>query len=666
MTIKEKIEVLRKELHEHNYRYYALDNPTISDFEFDKMLEELQKLEDAHPEFADPNSPTKRVGGVVTKNFPTVKHDSAMYSLANSYDVEDLKNWEARINRTVGADVWYSCELKFDGASISLTYEDGRLLRAVTRGDGEQGDDVTENIKTIASVPLVLQGDYPSRFDARGEIIMSKAGFEALNKEREAEGLDLFRNPRNTASGSLKLQDSAEAAKRPLECYIFSIVTDEVINDSHITSLQDAKSWGFKISNDSIKTNSLADVIEYIQYWEQNRHNLPFEIDGAVIKVDSFAMQHDLGFTSKAPRWAMAYKFKANQVSTVLESISYQVGRTGAITPVANLKAVELDGTTVRRASLHNADQIEKLDIRIGDTVFVEKGGEIIPKILGVDLSKRPADSQATIYLSNCPECGTELVRTPGEANHYCPNVDGCAPQVAGRIQHYISRKAMDIQGLGDETVKLLVDNKLISSPADLYDLQMGELLPLERMAERSAMNLLNGIEESKKIPFERVLFALGIRYVGETVAKILAQEFKSIQALREATKEALLEINEIGEAIATSVVEYFENPINLEQVERLKNYGVQLELSEEDLANQSDKLEGQTIVISGVFYKISRKDLKTLIEDNGGKVTSSISRNTSMVVAGDRMGPSKLARAQELGVKIVDEDTFFEYFKNL
>ena len=659
MEIKNKIEALRKELHEHNHNYYVLDNPSISDYEFDRLLAELQELEEKHPEYMDSNSPTMRVGGAITKLFPTVVHDTPLYSLANSYSLEDLRDWEKRVKKSIGGQVSYSCELKFDGASISITYQDGELLRAVTRGDGTQGDDVTDNIKTIRSVPLRLKGDYPSRFDVRGEVILPLSGFAELNRKREKEGLELFRNPRNTASGTLKLQDSKEVAKRPLDCIVFTVVSKETIGESHVETLKKAEAWGFKISKHTIEAKSMDEVIDFITYWDKHRVELPFETDGIVIKVNDLHQQEELGFTAKAPRWAMAYKFKATQVSTILESIVYQVGRTGAITPVANLKAVELDGTTVRRASLHNADQIEKLDVRVGDTVFVEKGGEIIPKILGVDYSKRKVDSQSVVYVTECPECGTELVRAEGEAQHYCPNSMGCPPQVKGRIQHFISRKAMDIQGLGEETVGLLVDNHLIETPADLYELKKEQLLPLERMAERSATNLINGVEESKKIPFERVLFALGIRYVGETVAKKLAQHYKSIKDLMEATKEDLLTVDEVGEAIATSVSNFFEEEKNRILIERLFHYGLQLELDAKDLENRTDKLNGGTYVISGVFHQISRSDLKKRIEDNGGKVTSSISGRTTMLVAGDKMGPSKFQAAEKHKVQIINEKDF-------
>mgnify|MGYP001063084120 CR=1 FL=1 len=658
---KEKITQLREALRQHNYNYYVLDNPTISDYEFDMLLKELQKLEVAHPEFYDENSPTQRVGGKVTKDFKTVKHDFRMYSLDNSYSKEDLLDWEKRIKKLIDGDVQYTCELKYDGASMSLTYEHGKLVRAVTRGDGEQGDDVTTNVKTIKSVPLKLKGDYPERFDIRGEIVLPIAAFKQMNEERIAAGEDPYRNPRNTASGSLKLQDSAEVAKRPLECLLYNIKGNKFDFETQFKGLEKARAWGFKVPNEAKLVNSVDEILDYVNYWETHRHDLPYEIDGVVIKVNSLFQQEELGFTSKAPRWAMAYKFKAEQVSTILNEISYQVGRTGAITPVANLEPVELAGTTVKRASLHNADQIEKLDIRVGDTVYVEKGGEIIPKIIGVDISKRPKDSSPTVYINDCPECHTALVRPEGEAKHYCPNANACPPQVAGRIQHFISRKAMDIDGLGSETVVLLVKEQLISNYADLYELTVEQIIPLERMAQKSAENLIQGIKASKAIPFERVLFALGIRYVGETVAKKLARHYKSIDNLMSATILDLTMVDEIGERIAKSVTEFFSQEEHIKIVERLKTYGLQLKISEEQLAQQTDTLAGQTIVVSGVFEKVSRNELKKLIEDNGGKVGSSISSKTTYLVAGDKMGPSKRTKAESLGVPIITEDDFLE-----
>lgn len=664
MNTQQKIQSLRDELRQHNYNYYILDNPTISDYEFDMKLKELQALEEAHPEFYDENSPTKRVGGTITKNFNTVVHDFRMYSLDNSYSKEDLMDWEKRIKKMVDGDVQYTCELKYDGASMNLTYENGKLVRAVTRGDGVQGDEVTANVKTINTVPLQLKGDYPERFDIRGEIILPIEGFLKMNEERITNDEEPYRNPRNTASGSLKLQDSSEVAKRPLECLLYSIKGNNLNISTQFEGLEKAREWGFKVPQEAKLVNSIDEVLEYVNYWDEHRHNLPYEIDGVVVKVNSLYQQDELGFTAKAPRWAMAYKFKAEQVSTRLNEIIYQVGRTGAITPVANLEPVQLAGTIVKRASLHNADQIEKLDIREGDEVFVEKGGEIIPKIIAVDLAKRPVDSQVTTYISNCPECQTELVRPEGEAKHYCPNYNGCPPQIVGRIQHYISRKAMDIEGLGGETVALLVKEGLISNYADLYELTVEQVIPLERMAEKSAENLVNGIEASKQIPFERVLFALGIRYVGETVAKKLAKHYKSIDALMFASVLDLVTVDEIGERIAESVVEFFSSEENKVMVERLKGYGVQLEISAEKLANQTEKLKGQTFVVSGVFESISRNDLKKLIEDNGGKVSSSISSKTSYVVAGDKMGPSKRTKAESLGITILSEEEFLQFLE--
>lgn len=664
MDIKSKIESLRDELRQHNYNYYILDNPTISDYEFDVKLEELKALEEAHPEFDDENSPTKRVGGTITKNFNTVVHDFRMYSLDNSYSKEDLMDWEKRIKKMVDGNVQYTCELKYDGASMNLTYENGKLIRAVTRGDGVQGDEVTANVKTINTVPLQLKGDYPDRFDIRGEIVLPIEGFLKMNEERIANDEEPYRNPRNTASGSLKLQDSSEVAKRPLECLLYSIKGNNLNISTQFEGLEKARAWGFKVPKEAKLVNSIDGVLDYVSYWEEHRHSLPYEIDGVVVKVNNLYQQEELGYTAKAPRWAMAYKFKAEQVSTRLNEITYQVGRTGAITPVANLEPVQLAGTIVKRASLHNADQIEKLDIREGDEVFVEKGGEIIPKIIAVDFTKRPVDSKPTTYITHCPECQTELIRPEGEAKHYCPNYNGCPPQIVGRIQHYISRKAMDIEGLGGETVALLVNEGLISNYADLYDLKAEQVIPLERMAEKSAENLVKGIDASKQIPFERVLFALGIRYVGETVAKKLAKHYKSLDAIMYASVLDLVSVDEIGERIAESVVEFFSSEENKVIIERLKTYGVQLEISAEKLANQTDKLKGQTFVVSGVFETISRNDLKKLIEDNGGKVSSSISSKTSYVVAGDNMGPSKRTKAENLGITIISEQEFLSLLK--
>jgi len=659
MDIEQELKKLREELQQHNYKYYVLDKADISDYEFDMKLKRLQELEEQYPEFYDVNSPTLRVGGQVTKNFETVVHDYRMYSLDNSYSKEDLLDWEKRIKKIVDGDISYTCELKYDGASISLTYVNGELLRAVTRGDGIQGDNVTANVKTIKSVPLKLKGDYPAKFDIRGEIILPHAGFLQMNEDRIAQGEEPYANPRNTASGSLKLQDSKETAKRPLDCLLYSIVGDRTGIMTQYEGLEKARAWGFKVPEESRRVDSIDEVLEFVEYWDVHRHDLPYETDGVVVKVNAIPQQDELGFTAKAPRWAMAYKFKAEQVSTKLNEITYQVGRTGAVTPVANLEPVLLAGTTVKRASLHNADQIEKLDIRVGDTVFVEKGGEIIPKIVKVDIAKRDENIPPTVYAEYCPECQTPLIRKDGEAQHYCPNDKGCPPQIIGRIQHYISRKALDIEGLGGETVALLVKEGLIVSYADLYELKKEQIIPLERMAEKSADNLIVGIRKSKEIPFERVLFGLGIRYVGETVAKKLAKHYKSIQGIIAATEEELINVDEIGVKIAQSVSEFFKDEENLVLVERLREYGVQLEVSAEKLANQTEKLNGQSIVVSGVFEKVSRNELKKLIEDNGGKVSSSISSKTSYIVAGANMGPSKLEKANKLGIEILNEDDF-------
>lgn len=657
MNVLDTIKNLRDELNQHNYNYYVLDNPTISDFEFDQKLKQLQDLELQHPEFFDENSPTQRVGGTIIKNFETVQHEFRMYSLDNSYSIEDLQDWETRIQKVLGdVPLEYTCELKYDGASISISYEKGRLVRAVTRGDGFQGDDVTNNIKTIKAVPIHLKGDFPEKFDIRGEIILPFAGFEKMNQELIEIGETPYSNPRNTASGSLKLQDSAEVAKRPLDCLLYFVIGNNLPFKTQFEGLQKARDWGFKVPTQSKLAKNLNEVFEYINYWDKHRHDLPYETDGVVIKVNNLQHQEELGYTAKSPRWAMAYKFKAEQVTTTLNSISYQVGRTGAITPVANLEPVQLAGTIVKRASLHNADQIEKLDIRIGDEVFVEKGGEIIPKIIAV--AKRGNQTEPTKYITYCPECQTELIRNEGEANHFCPNFYGCPPQIMGRIQHFITRKAMDIDGLGGETVALLFNAGLVTNYADLYELKKEQIIPLERMAEKSAENLINGIEKSKSIPFERVLYALGIRYVGETVAKKLAKHYKSIDALANASIMDLILVDEIGDKIAQSVVQFFENQENIRIIERLKQYGVQLESGEES-ALLSDKLNGKTFVVSGVFEIYSRDELKKAIEDNGGKVGSSISSKTDYVVAGDNMGPSKLEKANQLKIPIISEVDF-------
>ena len=661
MKEKEQIFKLRKELSQHNHSYYVLDEPSITDFEFDIKLKQLQALELNYPELYDASSPTLRVGGEVTKNFETIVHAQRMYSLDNSYTKEDLMDWEVRLRKMVDGPISYACELKYDGASISLTYENGLLVQALTRGDGTQGDNVTANIKTIKSVPLKLKGDYPDKFEIRGEIVLPFSGFKALNEEKIAAGEEPYKNPRNTASGSLKLQNSVEVARRPLECLLYSIVGENTGIQTQFDNLEKARSWGFKVPNVAKISNSIDDVLEFVNYWDVHRHELPYETDGIVVKVNNLFQQAELGFTAKAPRWAMAYKFKAEQVSTLLEHISYQVGRTGAITPVANLLPVELAGTIVKRASLHNADQIDKLDVRIGDWVYVEKGGEIIPKIIGVDPSRRSQDSSKTVYINSCPECETSLIRKDGEAQHYCPNDMGCLPQMIGRFQHYISRKALDIEGLGGETVALLVIAGLIRDYADLYELTTDQIIHLDRMASKSADNLVNGVQSSKEVSFERVLFGLGIRYVGETVAKKLAKHYKSIKALSEATLEGLETVDEIGVKIAESVVAFFKKEANIKMVSRLILYGVQLELSEEALSNQTTQLQGLRFVVSGIFETVSREELKELIDSNGGKVVSSISAKTSFVVAGANMGPSKRTKADSLKVPVISEKDFLE-----
>ncbi|WET03283.1 NAD-dependent DNA ligase LigA [Flavobacterium sp. YJ01] len=660
MSIQETIQNLRNELNQHNYNYYVLDNATISDYDFDVKLKELQDLENKNPEFFDENSPTQRVGGAITKNFKTIAHQYRMYSLDNSYSKEDLLDWENRIQRVLGnVNLQYTCELKYDGASISISYENGKLVQALTRGDGFQGDEVTNNIKTIKSIPLHLKGNYPDKFDIRGEIILPFAGFEKMNQELIEIGETPYSNPRNTASGSLKLQDSAEVAKRPLECLLYFVTGNNLPFSSQFEGLESARNWGFKVPKEAKLVNNMHEVFDFIDYWDVHRHNLPYETDGVVIKVNSIQHQEELGYTAKSPRWAIAYKFKSEQVSTKLKSISYQVGRTGAITPVANLEPVQLAGTIVKRASLHNADQIEKLDIRINDAVFVEKGGEIIPKIIAVDLDKRPENSEPTQYITHCPECQTELVRNEGEANHYCPNFYGCPPQIIGRVQHYISRKAMDIEGLGGETVALLFKNNLVHNYADLYELKVDDILHLERMAQKSAENLVNGVQKSKEIPFESVLFALGIRFVGESVAKKLAKHYKNIDALSQASLMDLILVDEIGERIAKSVIEFFENEENKKIIERLKSYGIQFEIEEKINPNATEKFVGKTFVVSGVFSQFSRDELKKTIEDNGGKVGSSISAKTDFVVAGDNMGPAKLEKATKLNIPILSEEDF-------
>ena len=657
MTDLEKIIQLRETINQHNHNYYVLDTPTITDFAFDQLLKELQDLEVKNPQFFDENSPTQRVGGTITKNFNTVVHDYRMYSLDNSYSEEDLRDWEARLIKQLGRNqLTYTCELKYDGASISLTYENGKLLRAVTRGDGIQGDDVTQNVKTIKSVPLVLKGNYPTRFDIRGEIILPYAGFNKMNEELISKGETPYSNPRNTASGSLKLQDSAEVAKRPLDCLLYFVVGKDLPLKTQYEALESARHWGFKVPSAIKLAKNIEEVIDFIHFWDKARHDLPYETDGVVIKVNDLQYQDELGYTAKSPRWAMAYKFKAEQVSTILESIDYQVGRTGAITPVANLKPVQLAGTIVKRASLHNADQIAKLDIRLGDEVYVEKGGEIIPKIVGI--AKRGLQLEPTTYITHCPECDTALVRQAGEAQHYCLNETGCKPQIVGKVQHFISRKAMNIDGLGDETVLLLFESGLIKNYADLYDLKVEQITPLERIAQKSAENIITGLLASKEVPFERVLFALGIRHVGETVAKKLAKYYKNIDAIMMANVLELNMVDEIGDKIAQSVVDFFSASAHVDLINRLKEKGLQFEYHEMQV-QMSEVLKGKTIVVSGVFSKYSRDELKTMIEANGGKNGSSISSKTDYLVAGDNMGPAKLEKANQLKVPIITEEDF-------
>jgi len=665
-----KIQVLSKLLEQHNYNYYVLDNPTISDYDFDQLLEELMALEKQFPEFLSPNSPSQRVGGQITKEFKSVKHQYAMLSLSNSYNQEDLLDFDRRVREGLGITaigglfdegIDYVCELKFDGLSISLIYENGKLTQAITRGDGVQGDDVTTNAKTIKSIPLQLKGNYPEKFEIRGEVFMPRPVFDAINKEREEIGDALMANPRNAASGSMKMQDSVQTAKRKLDCFLYYVLGENLPHQSHFDNMHAAKSWGFKISEDAKLCSGINEVINFINHWDKERFKLPYDIDGIVIKVNSYNQQQNLGFTAKSPRWAIAYKFKAEQVSTELLSIAYQVGRTGAITPVANLQPVQLGGTTVKRASLHNADIIEKLDVRLGDMVFVEKGGEIIPKIIGVDLSKRKADSQPTHYITQCPECNTELQRNEGEANHFCPNENECPPQVIGKMEHFVSRKAMNIDSLGGETIVQLFKAGLVKNIADLYDLKKEQLLPLERLAEKSANNLIEGLDASKQVPFERVLYAIGIRHVGETTAKKIAKKVKTLDVLIHSTKEELLAIDEVGEIITISLHDFFSNEKNKAIIEKLKAAGLQFELSEEQQQGGSDKLKDLTFVISGVFAKHSRDQYKEMIELHGGKNSGSISKKTSFVLAGDNMGPEKLKKAESLGVKMIKEDEFLE-----
>ncbi len=660
MVVKDKIKALREALEQHNYNYYVLSAPTISDREFDEMMKELQVLEEAHPEYADPHSPTQRVGSDLSKEFEQVVHKYPMLSLGNTYSEDEVKDFYERIARDLNEPFEIVAELKYDGTSISLTYEDGRLVRAVTRGDGTRGDDVTANVKTIRSVPLKLMGDrYPATFEIRGEILLPWAEFDRLNKEREEQEEPLFANPRNAASGTLKQQNPAVVAARKLDAYFYYLLGEELPAETHFDNLEAARSWGFKIPNVIRVCNSLEDIYDYIAYWDVERKNLPVATDGIVLKVNSLRQQRNLGFTAKSPRWAIAYKFQAERAVTRLNSVSFQVGRTGAVTPVANLEPVLLAGTTVKRASLHNADIIEGLDLHLGDKVFVEKGGEIIPKIVGVDVEARGLlVGDKVRFIRSCPECGTPLMRPEGEAAHYCPNEAGCPPQIKGKIEHFVTRRAMNIN-MGPETVEDLYEAGYIKDTADLYTLEIADLLRLERWADKSARNLMASLEESKQVPFERVLYGLGIRFVGETVVKRLVSAFHSMEQLEQASFEDLTAVDEIGERIARSIIAYFADERNRTLVNRLKEYGLQMSVAEEKLANRSEKLKGLSIVISGTFAKHSRDEYKAMIEQHGGKNSGSVSGKTDYILAGDNMGPAKLEKAAKLGVKIINEDEF-------
>ena len=662
MNEVERIYQLREELHRHNHNYYVLNAPEIGDQEFDFLMRELQDLEAKHPECYDENSPSMRVGSDLNKNFTQVQHKYPMLSLANTYSEAEVAEFYDRVKKALNEDFEICCEMKFDGTSISLTYEDGRLLRAVTRGDGVQGDDVTDNVKTIRSIPLVLQGTgYPQNFEIRGEILMPWEVFEALNKEREAREEALFANPRNAASGTLKLQNSSVVASRKLDAYLYYLLADELPGDGHYENMQLASGWGFKVSDIMRKCANLEEVLEFIRYWDVERKNLPVATDGVVLKVNSFRQQRNLGYTAKSPRWAIAYKFQAERACTRLNSISYQVGRTGAVTPVANLDPVQLAGTVVKRASLHNADIIEGLDLRLGDMVYVEKGGEIIPKIVGVDKEARFMLGDKIRFITKCPECGSPLTRYEGEAAHYCTNDASCPPQIKGKIEHFVSRKAMNIDGLGSETIDQFYQEGMIHNIADLYALKAPDIACLERMGKKSAVNIMEGIRASKEVPFERVLFALGIRFVGETTAKTLAKAFRSIDALAEASLDDLMQVDEIGARIAQSILQYFADARNREIVERLREAGVQMQMAEQDSSEYTDKLAGKSIVISGVFAHHSRDEYKDMIEKNGGKNVGSISKKTTFILAGENMGPSKLEKAQKLGVPIINEDEFLK-----
>ena len=662
MTDIERIDQLREELHLHNYNYYVLNAPVISDKEFDDLMRELQELEARHPEYMDENSPTMRVGSDINKNFTQIEHKYPMLSLGNTYSQAEVTEFYERVSKALNEDFEICCEMKFDGTSISLTYEHGRLVRAVTRGDGTKGDDVTDNVKTIRSIPLKLHGEgYPDVFEIRGEILMTWVVFEELNRERESREEPLFANPRNAASGTLKLQNSAQVASRKLDAYLYYLLGDNLPCDGHYENLKEAEKWGFKISDITRKVHSLQEVFDFINYWDVERKNLPVATDGIVLKVNSLRQQKNLGYTAKSPRWAIAYKFQAEQALTRLLKVTYQVGRTGAITPVANLEPVQLSGTVVRRASLHNADIIASLDLHVGDSVYVEKGGEIIPKITGVETSLRPAGSEKVTFITHCPECGSPLVRYEDEAAHYCTNETQCPPQIKGKIEHFISRRAMNIEGLGPETVDLFYQEGMIHDVADLYQLQSQDIARLERLGEKSAENIMAGLARSREVPYERVLFALGIRFVGETVAKKIARAFPSIDLLAAATLEDLIQIDEIGTRIAQSILLYFSNKKNRQLVARLKEAGLKMEADEEDRSGYTDNLAGQSIVISGVFQHHSRDEYKALIEKHGGKNVGSISKKTSFILKGDNMGPSKLEKAEKLGIRLVEEDEFLK-----
>lgn len=663
---EQEITRLSELIEKHNYNYYALSNPTVSDFEFDKLLEQLIKLEKEFPELIRPDSPSQRVGGYVTKEFQQVKHKYPMLSLANTYSEEELKDFDERVRKVVGDEVEYVCELKYDGVAISLIYKNGLLHQAITRGDGTQGDDITTNAKTIRSIPLKLYGHgYPQEFEMRGEVYIPLKIFERINKEREDAGDEPFANPRNSASGTLKMQDSAEVARRKLDSTLYYILGEHIPFQTHYESLQGAKKWGFKVSEHAELVKNMKGVHEFITKWEKKRHNLPFDIDGIVIKVNSFKQQMMLGLTAKSPRWAVAFKYQAERAATKLNSISFQVGRTGVVTPVANLEPVLLAGTVVKRATLHNADNIKKLDLRIGDTVWVEKGGEIIPKITEVDVSKRKHNIAPVEFPTHCPECGTKLIRRVGEAQHICPNERNCPPQIKGKIEHFVGRRAMNIESMGNETIDLLYKAGLLHNIADLYDLTVEKIIPLERMAEKSATNIIEGIEASKKVPFERVLFALGIRHIGETSAKKLAYHFKSLDALENATTEELLNVSDIGEVVANSIQEFFKDSLNKKIIERLREKQLKFALGAEEMALFSTILEGKSFVVSGVFSKFSRDELVSLIEKNGGKHAGSISSKTSYVIAGENMGPAKAEKAKKLNIPIITENDFIKMIEN-